>query len=226
MFLQILPSELRDVVSKPIQHIADGVRLVDDSAGFQSLDDAIANSQVIGSRLLGYVKAENLFFFFGESIQSLQAAFFRFSGDLTIPVNAADFCGPVYKEQDRCRDENKRHPLAVVLCKVRDVQPLKHGSVGEEEERAGDGDCRKVSWCELQGIENVLKCGHVVYMQPNSELTRTQPNSAIEFEQIVTLRRVPLAAALSRQCFPRILASEAPRQWYQELNATVCIVLS
>jgi hypothetical protein len=156
VFLQILPRELRDVVCKPLQYVSLDVSLANDSAGFESMHDAISHSEIIGASLLCYVKPENLLFFFSERVQSLQASFFRFCRKANIPTDPVDLYGPVYQENDRRREERNGEPLAIVLCKFRNAEILKELRIREQQDATDCCDCKKITWGELQELKQKL----------------------------------------------------------------------
>ena len=153
--LEILPSEFRDVVS-PMKWVPIGGRPVNDSAGYESVHDAIVDAEFVGLTFRGYVKAENLFFFFGETVKSLQREFMKFCESRSIPYNAANMYGPVYDEQTDRSDERKSEPLAIVLCKVADAQAVREAFGKQQDHAAEQADCCQISWSELQGFEDVL----------------------------------------------------------------------
>ena len=75
--VEIIPSQLIDVVAKPLDQIALTGRAIDNSFAYQSINDAIVHAERIGFALLGNVIPENLFFFFSESVQGLGEAVFE-----------------------------------------------------------------------------------------------------------------------------------------------------
>jgi hypothetical protein len=72
--MEIIPSNITNIVRKPFEHVPNGCGSVDDSFGYEFLDDAIFNAECIGSRILCDVEPQNLFLVFGESVQSLRDA--------------------------------------------------------------------------------------------------------------------------------------------------------
>ena len=160
--LEILPSEFRDVVSQ-VKWVPVGGRPVNESAGYESVHDAVVDAEFVGLTFRSYVKSENLFFVFGETVKSLQREFMKFCESHSIPYNAANIYGPVYDEQTDCSDERQTEPLAIVLCKVTDAKAVRKAFGKDQEQTAKQTDCCQVSWCELQGFENMLQRGYVSF---------------------------------------------------------------
>ena len=160
VFVEILPREFRDVVSE-MKWVPEVRRSENDSAGYKSVDDAIVNAEFVGLTFRAYVKAENLFFFFGETVKTLQREFMKFCESRSIPYNAANMYGTTYDEQTDCPEERESNPLAVVLCKVADAQAVREAFGKNQEQTTKQADCCQISWGELQGFKNVLQCGHV-----------------------------------------------------------------
>ena len=65
MHVEVIPSDVANVMREPIKHIPERSRTIDDSLGYEFLNDAIINSESIGARLLREVVPENLLFIFG-----------------------------------------------------------------------------------------------------------------------------------------------------------------
>ena len=107
MYVEIIPSELADVVSKAMTYEANRRRAVDDSSGYKTLHDAILNVEIVGLRLLTYVVPENLFLFFGETVESLYLAFCSFASRKSILYRPGDFYGPVYNDEAHAEKECK-----------------------------------------------------------------------------------------------------------------------
>lgn len=158
VFVEVIPSDIADIVCKPLKHVSHTRSAINDSVGYESIDDAIINSERIGLALRGVVKAENLFFVFGESVQFLRDALFRFLESRSIPYNSADLYAPVNsKESDRC-EERETNPLAVVLCQVSNAESIGKAVRCEQHQAGKDADSCQISWSELQSVKEVLKC--------------------------------------------------------------------
>jgi hypothetical protein len=157
IFVEIPPSEIRDVVSKPINHIADGSSLIDNTCGYKSLNDAIVNAQSIGFSLLNKVKPENLLFVFGETIKSLQSSLREFCDIHLVSYPASDCYAPIYAEQHNRYNKNKPDPLAIVLCKVINSDMFQDTLIAKQQK--GSDYCKRyeVSWGELQEFQKSIK---------------------------------------------------------------------
>jgi hypothetical protein len=116
--VEILPREIRDVVSKFQIQSADSICRINETFGYKSTNDAIVNAQNVGLRFLKNVKPENLFFFFGETVESLRCAFSDFCNNHLIPYPTDDWYAPIYHEQSYKYNKSAPNILAVVLCKI------------------------------------------------------------------------------------------------------------
>lgn len=149
VFIEIFPRELRDVVSTSVEYVAEGRAHSDDSSGYESVDDAIVNAQNIGFRLRRDVKPENLFFFFGETVQSLKNCLFAFLSRRNLPFNVANVFDPTGHEYDANDQEGKKEPLAIVLCKLRHAEAIGNTGWSEQRRKAREGEECLMSWSEL-----------------------------------------------------------------------------
>jgi hypothetical protein len=156
VFVQIIPREISDVVSKTLQKVSNGRSLANDAYGYKSTHDAVINAQNIASRLSCHVKPENLLFVFGETVQSLQSAFFDFANQHSLSYPAEDFYGPIYNEQDTGDDQEYGEPLAIVLCKVINAEGLEPFIGTEKQKSSGDAKRYEITWCEFQKLQERL----------------------------------------------------------------------
>ena len=159
IFIEIFPRDLRDVVSKSIEYIADGRAHSEDSSGYESADDAIVDAQNIGFRLLHDVKPENLFFFFGETVQSLKNCLFAFLSRRSLPFCSEDVFQPTSQEYDGDSEESEKEPMAIVLCKLRHAEAIGNTGWSEQYRKARQGEECLMSWRELveQNVSNRLQ---------------------------------------------------------------------
>lgn len=154
VFVEIIPSEIRDIVSKPINRTAEASGLIDNACGYKSLSDAIVNAQNMGFRLISNVKPENMFFFFGETVESLQSSLRGFCNNHLIPYPKDNLYGPIYNEQyDGC-NKNKPDPLAVVLCKIINANIFQNTVCGKQQKGGNQSKCYEIPWSELQDFQN------------------------------------------------------------------------
>tara|TARA_R110002072_G_C7730248_1_gene515683 strand:+ start:137 stop:691 length:555 start_codon:yes stop_codon:yes gene_type:complete len=160
MFVEVIPREVVDVVCKPFKDVSLPGSHVNDPVGCETIYDAIIDAEHVGLALLGNVEPENLFFFFSESVQSLQLAFMSFCAARSIPYCASDFYAAVNsKKAQRC-DERNSDPLAVVLCKLVDGEGLSEAVWDDEKQETTESDCCQISWWQLHGIKERLQCRH------------------------------------------------------------------
>jgi len=159
VFVEILPREFTDIVIHPFDHVSERRRTLDDVAGYQSVDDAIIDAEFVGLALLGQVKAENLFFFFGETVKFLQCAAMRFCAERSIPYQPTNLCGQVYTEQNGRSDECKTDPLAIVLCKLAKIDDIEKRIPGPQQHTTDDRDRYQITWSQLQKLKK--QCGNV-----------------------------------------------------------------
>ena len=169
VFVEILPREISDVVSKPFEYVSMGRCEVDDPIGYQSIDDAIISAKHVGLCLMSKVEAKNLFFVFGETVHSLQCAFVEFCGMRSIPYNVADIYAPIDGEETDDGNQRNADPVAIVLCKVSDAKPISDYVRGGENDDTEDCDRYQVSWSELQGFDDILKSRHGVDLKTNDQ---------------------------------------------------------
>jgi hypothetical protein len=161
VFVEVIPRQIIDIVTKPFVQCTLARRSVDDVFGYQSINDAVINAKCIGFTLSGQVKPENLFFFFSKAVKGLNQAFFEFSAIHKIPYNRKDFYAPVYGDQGCRSDECYADPLAIVLCKLEDTNRFREMLFAEKQETAKDTDSYQVSWSELQRLDNLLNIEHI-----------------------------------------------------------------
>lgn len=156
IFVQVVPCELSDVVSK-LKGVAKGRRPPDDACGYKSLDDTITNIQIICSCLLGYVKAENLFLIFGETVQSLQDALLAFAAQHSIPHSPHDLFAPLYPERDCGENHQEGEFLAAALCKVVDAKILEPLFGTEYQKGSGESKRYEICWDEFKELQKRLE---------------------------------------------------------------------
>ena len=143
-------------MSKSLKHVPQVGRPENYACGYKSLNVAIINAQDIGARLLGKVKPENLFFFFGETVQSLQSGILNFCDRHFIAYPSEDCYAPIHSEQDAGKYHYQAEPLAVVLCKVIDSKGFEP-FFRAEHQKGGDYSKRyEITWGELQCLKQVL----------------------------------------------------------------------
>lgn len=156
VLVEILPREIVNVVVHTKAQPYPGTR-IDDTFGYETMDDAISDVQAVGFRLLGYVEPENLFFVFSESVEALQRFLYGFLTKNRVPFSPDDLFAPISKAQ--CDAHNKRQPKprALILCKVRDAKVFQSPIWAEQEKGGEYGNYHEVSWCEVQKLQEHAK---------------------------------------------------------------------
>lgn len=118
VYVKIIPRQLINIVTKSFEQVPMVSGTINDALGYQSIDDAIISAKSIGLALLSQVIPENLFFFFGESVKTLNYSFFEFNAAYHISYNSADFYAPIYGNERYSCYESNTNPLVIVLCKL------------------------------------------------------------------------------------------------------------
>jgi len=126
LYIEIIPREITNVVRKSFMHITNRCRSKNNSAGYQALNNAIINSEYVGSCLFSDVITQNLLFIFGEIIQSLNYALMNFSSELPLPHKGDNFCEKCKYKQSGRSNQTKTDNRAVILCKLKDAKLLKN----------------------------------------------------------------------------------------------------
>ncbi|MEN9865619.1 MAG: hypothetical protein RL748_1209 [Pseudomonadota bacterium] len=156
MYVEIIPRKVADVMREPFKNITERGGLKNDAIGFETLNDAIFNAEHIGSCILGEVKAENLLFIFGQTLESI--------GYVPIELSPSP---PFFDEADYIggnRDNKKRHGdnkgkaenRAIILCKLRNTDLLKELATWKKEDSRHKAERYEITWCELQELKKCL----------------------------------------------------------------------
>jgi hypothetical protein len=158
VFVEFLPHDFIDVVSKPINHVPHVRRHLYDALGYESLHNAISDAEIVGLRLLSVVEPENLLFFFGEPSK----ARFEFRNGILAPSPTAE-CSPSHRnhrhnEEARSDDQSETQPRAIVLCKLNETNLLKKLLGREQQYGSHDPECYQVTWGELQELKDAFQC--------------------------------------------------------------------
>ncbi|TWT77579.1 hypothetical protein Pla100_63090 [Neorhodopirellula pilleata] len=158
VFVEVIPSDIADVVCKPLEHVSHSCSRENYASRYQSVDDAIINAERVGLALRGVVKAEDLFFIFGERVQFLRDSLFRFLESRSIPYNPADLYAPMDRQKSDGCEKSEPDPLAIVLCQVADSKSIRDAVRREQQQTSEKADGCQVSWREFQCIKNILQC--------------------------------------------------------------------
>jgi hypothetical protein len=155
--IKIIPSEISDIVSKLQILSSEGIGRINNTCGYKSPNDTIIEAQNVGSRFLKNIKPENLFFFFGETVESLQSAFCDFCNNHLIPYPLGYCYAPLYDEQSYQYNESKPNILAVVLCKIINADSFQKTFFAEQQKGGSSCKCYEVSWSELQDLQKNIR---------------------------------------------------------------------
>ena len=154
--MEIIPSEVANVMREPLKDIAERCGLINDAVGFESLHDAVFNAEHIGASIVGDVEPENLLFIFGQTIQSLGYA----PIDAPMPppfINERNYVGEQRDNKER-NGNNKGKPKnrAIVLCKLRYANTLKELGTWKEKGGRHYPERYEITWSELQKLKECL----------------------------------------------------------------------
>lgn len=158
--IEVIPREITDIkigFQSPALFVG---HLEDDTCGYKSLNNAIGDAEHIGFRLLDYVVAENLSFFFSESIESFQLAFTAFIANYGITYKLPYFmkdCSCPKDADDYYRGYKGQSDIrAIVLCKVVNTKVFQSPLWAKKQKSSDYGNCYKIGWGELQKINKIF----------------------------------------------------------------------
>lgn len=154
MLVEILPNEIRNVVSKPFVEITELCRAIDDVSGYESLNDAVIDLEHVGASVLRYVKPENLLLIFCEGPQSLRDG-------LSHPIRMTKGKRP-YTDPFECRNDDNTtgneecaaDPRAIVLCYFRKPEAPNGLRWGEKDHASSNGNYREITWREFEKLRD------------------------------------------------------------------------
>lgn len=156
MYVQVIPSEVADIMSEPLENIAERCRLKNDAIGFESLHDAVIVAENISASLLLYVEPENLLFIFGETIQSTDYA------PIELPFSPPSLSESEYiskhgnSEKSNSNYESQPKNRPVILCKLKHPNELEKLLADKKQKGRYDTERYEVTWCEFQELKNSL----------------------------------------------------------------------
>jgi hypothetical protein len=165
VFVQVLPREFHDVVRE--YEVVDrmGVHLPDDSCGYQTIDDAIADLQAASFCFIKYVKPEDFLFVFSESFEFLALFLADLSRSLDFPYPGHYRHRSINEKKHAGCKEGSSNPRAIVLCKLIKTESLDDWFRTKEKDGRNECQCYEVSWREFQELKRSLRerSGHVVH---------------------------------------------------------------
>ncbi|GAB5605379.1 hypothetical protein TK5_14590 [Sideroxyarcus sp. TK5] len=156
MYVEIIPCEVANVMREPFKNITERGRLENDAIGFESLNDAIFNAKHIGSRILGKVKAENLLFIFGQTMESIGYAPIEISPSSPF-FYKVDYIGGNRDDKKRHGDnKGKAENRPIILCKLRNADLFKELATWKKKDSSHNSERYEITWRELQELKKRL----------------------------------------------------------------------
>ena len=156
VFIEIIPRNITDIVSKSLYSIPKGSGYKDNEFGFKSFNDAIINAQNIGFCLIENIKPENLLFVFSETMEGFFYSFrdFCIKHSISYPMN--NWYASVYRKQRYSNNQNKTEMCAIILCKIVNIQFFQEIFIPKQQKGGGDSKCYEITWGELQTVQEKL----------------------------------------------------------------------
>jgi len=153
VFVEVIPGDIRDVVREALQHGTHIGSAIDDACGYKTIYDAIIDAELIGASALRYVVPENLLFIFSECMEALDREYSRLVATMESNHKGAGSNENVDSPDNRREEKRNTQPMAVIFCKLKKAHSLQGAFRKEEEQSAEEGDCQKVTWCQLQELK-------------------------------------------------------------------------
>lgn len=129
--IEELPRGFGDVVRNG-SHLVEHMGSLDDSLGYETLDDAFKMIQAVRSNLFDYVKPENFLFIFGQKMQAFFDLPFVYSPS---PQGGDDQRKPFRNPSQAYGDGQKKGDAnvhAVIFCKLIHAEDLERLNIGEK----------------------------------------------------------------------------------------------
>jgi hypothetical protein len=156
IYVEIIPRELTDIVSKSLKDVPHARGAVDDACGYQTLDSAIVNSERVALSVFRKVKPENLLFVFCKTIESL------FHVEIELPFSPPIFYD-VNESYNDCNNKkssrkNEYSPdnRAIILCKIINADIFDIPFWTKKKKGSGTTERYEISWRELQEFKKML----------------------------------------------------------------------
>jgi hypothetical protein len=132
MYVEVIPSDVADVMRNPVEDISERSRSINDSFGYEPLNDAIINAERAGACSFGEVVPENLLFVFGQTIQSIGYASMNLPVTTPPLYEGTTIGGKRHSEKTTGNNKDKPKHRAIVLCKLKDSNELEKVLIGAE----------------------------------------------------------------------------------------------
>ena len=159
MFVEMIPSGVRDIIVKPFFEIPHAGGTIDDPLVCESIDDAIVRLEAVGSGLLRYVKPENLLLIFSQSTKTLRDVLLApISGDLL--YDPRDNTAATRKGQPRCYRHAGREkkcttePRAIVLCHVGQSESFNCLWRSKQNDSNREGNYCEITWSQFKELRD------------------------------------------------------------------------
>ena len=156
VLIEVLPRNFRNIECNAFDETAIRRGKVDDSCGFESLNDAIICAEIVCSRLVFNIKPENLLFFFGQSVESFKNFLFYvpfLSNFDEVPIDELSGPAESYCQRDDKSGADKR---AIIFCKLRKTEDVEKITAWKKQQGGRESDRYKVTWSELQDLKQTL----------------------------------------------------------------------
>jgi len=141
---------------EPLNHITERCGLVNDAIGLKSLYNAIFNAEHVGSRILRDIEPENLFFIFGQAMQSIGHAPIEVTFSKPTFNEGKNVSRNRHNEQRNSNDEGKPKHRTVILRELKYTDKLEKLLIGKKQECGHDAKRYEVAWSELQELKKRL----------------------------------------------------------------------
>ncbi len=157
IFIEVMPGCVSDVVREAVNHIPHTCGAVDDTCGYETLNDAILDAERIGARLQGHVVAENLFFIFSQTVEALKdgLAHFPFPPEALVPLMDPTEESNTNESAGGKEDQSKN--CAVILCKLRHAQILNELRAAEQQQACHRSGSDQVTWRKFHALKQCLQ---------------------------------------------------------------------
>lgn len=181
MFVEVLPRKFIDVIRKPLQHVAEARRTIDNSCGFKTFHDAIVEAERVAFRLVPYVKPQNLLFIFSQTFEAVDAFFANTLLHNPYPQNSTSYFRGIPENNKGAAQENQSKHYAMIICKVSKVDYVKPCRWREQQKSSHEECGHAVTWSEVQEVFNdFCPIKHEPVIAPN--LTTDNPGEPHENE--------------------------------------------
>lgn len=155
--MDVIPHEIADIVRKPLKHVPDARRAIEDTVGYKSLNDAIINSQDIRAGILREVKPENLLFVFSQVLEALRDALQELPL-LNLSTDEGQYLAcDIHREKANGRNKSKPEPCAIILCKLLESESCEKLLATKKKKGSSNAYRYEITWRELDKIQSAFE---------------------------------------------------------------------